>query len=193
MRFTSSYREEIALEDGIRVTLRLIRPDDKPRLLEILEALSEHSRTMRFFAPRRHFDERELRYLTELDCVNHLAVIALCGRASVAVARFVRRAPGESVAEPALVVVDRLQARGLGRILLDRLCAAARERGIDRLEGEVLSENRAMLRLLQRVASPVALAVSRSSDGLTCRLDIGARAPAAWSPALAPASLAALG
>jgi GNAT superfamily N-acetyltransferase len=174
MRFTPDYGEQVVLLDATRLTLRLVRPDDKERLSAILAGMSVRSRTMRFFAPRTTLSDGELRYLTELDGWNHVAILALCGDESVGVGRIVRLGPGGRVAEPALAIVDHLQARGLGRILLDRLAAAARERGIVRLDGEVLPENRAMLRLLRSAPGPLALRVSRSSDGLSCSLDLTA-------------------
>jgi len=182
LQFPADYREEVALVDGTRVSLRLIRPDDKGRLLEILGALSAHSRTMRFFVARSHISEHELRYLTELDFVDHFAILAQRGDESVGVARFVRQKSRAEVAEPALAVIDSLHARGLGRILFGRLVAAARERGIVELEAEVLRRNRAMLRLLVDFGATVPL-LERWSESVTCRLDLaGARSPAAVAP-----------
>jgi GNAT superfamily N-acetyltransferase len=174
MWFTPEYREEIYLDDATRLTLRPVRPDDKWRLREILAGMSVRSRTMRFFVPRTHLSDGELRYLTELDGFDHFAILALRGDETVGVARFVRLGAGQCVAEPALAVVDRLQARGLGRVLLDRLAAAARERGIARLEGEMLTENHAMRHLLARVATRVALRIAPSPEGLSFSLDIAA-------------------
>jgi GNAT superfamily N-acetyltransferase len=179
MQFPADYHEEVVLSDGTRVSLRLIRPDDKARLLEILAALSTHSRTMRFFVARTHINEKELRYLTELDGVDHLALLALRGDESVGVARFVRQKPESDVAEPAIAVVDSLHARGLGRILLARLVAAARERGIERFEGEVLPQNRAMLRLLRGLGASVPPRPSPWAESMTFTLDLATAPPQA--------------
>src|SRR5262249_54631684 len=117
MQFGVDYREEVVLADGSRVTLRRIRPDDKRRLVEILDALSTRSRTMRFFVARMHISEKELRYLTEVDGIDHFTILAMRGAESVGVARFIRQPGGGDVAEPAVTVVDSLQGLGLGRIL----------------------------------------------------------------------------
>jgi hypothetical protein len=63
------------------------------------------------------------------------------------VARFVRLAEPE-VAESAVVVTDRAQGQGLGRLLFQRLVAAAVERGIHRFRAEVLANNEAMRTLI---------------------------------------------
>src|SRR5262245_5775031 len=106
MRFTAHYNEEVVLEDGSAVTMRLVRPDDKERLREILSGLSPRSRRLRFFVARGEYFDWELRYLTELDGFDHVAIIALNGDESLGVARFVRLQPGGRVAEPAFDVVD---------------------------------------------------------------------------------------
>ncbi len=174
MHFTADYREDVVLAEGTTVSLRLVRPDDKPRLSEILAGMSLHSRVMRFFIPRRHLNESELRQLTELDGVDHLALLALLGDESIGVARFVRLAPGSRVAEPALAIVDRFQARGLGRILLARLAAAARERAIERFAAEILPHNRPMLRLLHELDGSVPLGAIPSPHSITCTVDLSA-------------------
>jgi hypothetical protein len=68
----------------------------------------------------------------------------------VGVARFVRLADRPDVAEAAVVVVDELQGRGLGSLLLRALTTAARLRGVAHFRAEVLPENQPMRDLLQR-------------------------------------------
>jgi GNAT superfamily N-acetyltransferase len=58
--------------------------------------------------------------------------------------------PYPSRADFAVVVADRWQGVGIGRQLVSDLLALARAAGFRRMEGDVLSENRPMLQLLQR-------------------------------------------
>src|SRR5262249_44223179 len=91
--FTSDYREDVTLTDGTVCTLRMIRPDDKYRLRAILARMSPRSRMNRFFIARGDYNDHELRYLTEVDGIDHLAIIAVRGAESLGVARFVRTDP----------------------------------------------------------------------------------------------------
>ncbi|HWB75178.1 MAG TPA: GNAT family N-acetyltransferase, partial [Nannocystaceae bacterium] len=50
--------------------------------------------------------------------------------------------------EPAIVVVDGMQGKGLGRILMEHLVEAARERGVKRFRSEFLAINQPMKELL---------------------------------------------
>lgn len=154
--FDELYEEDAVLEDGTPVHLRLVRPDDKALMLAAWERLSPESRYRRFFAAKTALTSEELRYLTELDNVNHVAIGATTERdgqpVALAVARFVRMADRPDVADAAITVVDEAQQKGLGRLLLSRLVGAARERGIEIFSCDVLATNDAMRHLLKSMA-----------------------------------------
>jgi GNAT superfamily N-acetyltransferase len=154
-RFTPEYREETRDKRGQPIVFRLIRPDDKDRLLDGLRRMSPESRFRRFFSHRDRLSQAELRYLTELDHENHVAIgVAALGadgaEDGLGVARFVRIEPHD-VAEAAVAVVDDAQGRGLGRMLFERLVRAANERGVQVFRFEVLAENDAMLGLIEHL------------------------------------------
>jgi RimJ/RimL family protein N-acetyltransferase len=143
----------VALKDGTPVTIRPIRPDDKPLLVDGLGRLSEESRYRRFMSPIHAFTEDQLRYLTEVDYHDHFAWVALHGERpdlGLGVTRYVRLPDRPDVAEVAVTVVDGYQGRGLGTILLAVLARTALANGIHRFHGDVLTVNTPMRRLLRR-------------------------------------------
>jgi GNAT superfamily N-acetyltransferase len=170
--FDEGYQEETVLDDGTPVHLRLVRPEDKPLMLAAWEELSPESRYRRFFAAKSALTTDELRYLTELDNVNHVAMGATTERdgqpIALGVARFVRLTARPAVADAAVTVVDEAQHKGLGRLLLSRLVGAARERGIDTFTCDILATNDAMRHLLKSMAPD---AVERS-DGPTVTIEM---------------------
>lgn len=154
-RFGPEWHEETTLRDGTRVELRLIRPEDKRLLIDGMARMSPESRFFRFFAHRDRLNARELAYLTELDHDRHLAIGAVSRgpdghRIGLGVARFIRLEPPE-VAEAAVTVVDDVQGKGLGRLLFERLVAAAHERGVREFRFDVLAENESMLKLVEHL------------------------------------------
>ena len=129
-RYDESYEETVNLSDGQRIRLRLMRPSDKQMLLEGFEQLSADSRYARFMAPKSTLTERELRYLTEVDGVDHFAMGAIRRHLvskdeGVGSARFVRLTDQPDTAEAAVTVLDDFQGKGLGSIMLQRLIEAA--------------------------------------------------------------------
>jgi len=78
------------------------------------------------------------------------SLVAVVGEEIVGHAIYVRSDSG-SDAEFALVVEDRWQSKGVGKMLLSELAERARHRGVETFSGEVLGENRRVLGLLDAV------------------------------------------
>jgi RimJ/RimL family protein N-acetyltransferase len=140
------------LDGGARVLIRPIEPGDKDRLVTGLSRLSDESIRKRFLAAKPRFSRSELRYLTEVDGVNHIALVAVLADDPdqlVAVARCVRLPDRPATAEMAIVVGDPWQGQGLGRELAQRLADAARAAGIRRFAATMLGDNEAARRLMR--------------------------------------------
>lgn len=144
----------LILRDGTPVRLRPIRPGDKGRLAAALGRLSDESARQRFLAPKARFTRHELAYLTEIDGHDHLAVVATAGpgEAIVGVARCVRSAEDPLTAEFAVVVSDEVQGRGLGTALAREIAGAARAHGIIRFTATALSDNAAVVRVVETIS-----------------------------------------
>jgi RimJ/RimL family protein N-acetyltransferase len=139
------------LDDGTQVRIRAIEPGDKPLLAAGIAQLSAESIRRRFLAAKPSLSRAELRYLTEVDGRDHIALVAVTGEAPeqlVAVARCVRLEPGGDVAEFAIVVGDQLQGHGLGTVLATALADAACQAGIRRFAATTLADNDAVQRLM---------------------------------------------
>ncbi|HEU4411313.1 MAG TPA: GNAT family N-acetyltransferase, partial [Polyangiaceae bacterium] len=187
MRYDRAYREECRLADGTPIALRLLRPDDREGLRRGFAELSPASRYARFFIETPELSEDALDYLTDVDDDYHLAIVAttpsldLKDERGVGVARYVRLAGEPDAAELAVTVLDEMQGRGLGRLLLERLVEAARERHLRRLRAEVLADNGAMARALRRAGAVVR---EDRGDTLVFDLPLGAPAPPPDRPPL---------
>ena len=117
------------LPDGTRILLRPIEAGDKARLSVALGRLSQETIRRRFLAAKPRFSSGELRYLTEVDGHNHIALVAVLAddpETLVGVARCVRLPEHPETAEFAIVVADAFQGRGLGTLLARELATPAR-------------------------------------------------------------------
>ena len=147
---------DLRLHNGTHVVVRPVRSGDKALLAEGVAQLSPHSARMRFLGPKPRLTTRELRYLTEIDFVDHYALVAVWAddpRRMAGVARWVRSVEHHDAAELAILVADELQGQGLGLALGEALADAARARGIARLTGIALTENAAAQRLFAHLSS----------------------------------------
>ena len=153
--------EEHVLSDGRRVTVRPIRPDDAGALRAAFDRLSPESRYRRFLAGMAELSDAQLRYLTNVDGENHVALVAiwqtpdLKEERGVGVARFIRDASNPAVAEAAIVVADEMRRCGLGRILLTQLSRIAWKQGVRKLCGEVQTSNGPMRHILDIIGARV--------------------------------------
>jgi RimJ/RimL family protein N-acetyltransferase len=155
----------VSLRDGTPVRVRLVRADDRDRVLRGVREMSQTTRYLRFFAGTREMSEGQARHLTEIDQVNHVAVCAVeptdSEERGYGIARFVRDARDPRLAEFAVVVIDPMQGRGLGTVLLAALVLRAQAAGVEEFYGHVLTENPVMPRWMERLGATLSL----PSDG----------------------------
>jgi GNAT superfamily N-acetyltransferase len=160
-KYNDAFREVVVLDGAQRIAIRLIKSGDKALLERGFNSLSEESRLRRFMAEKRSLSPQELAYFTEVDQMEHFALgMVLLDESGneaegVAIGRFIRMSGDLGAAEVALTVADAMQGRGLGRLLLERLMAAAIERGIKRFRFECLPYNHGMKHLVSRVCKEV--------------------------------------
>jgi acetate---CoA ligase (ADP-forming) len=150
------YATDALLRDGGSIHIRAIRPDDKQRLLALFERLSSRSVYFRFFQSKQRLTDDELRYFTELDFTQDVALVATLREGQeehiIGVGRYFRiTQDGQPTthAEVAFTVADAHQGRGVGTLLLEHLAALARRQGIDTFEAYVLGENNRMLEVFE--------------------------------------------
>jgi RimJ/RimL family protein N-acetyltransferase len=184
MRIDASYSPVHRLSDGTEVRLRLLHPSDRDKLAAGFRRLSPQSRYRRFFSPMPRLSDRLLRHLTETDDWNHLAIFAEPASQnageSIGVARFVRLEDAPDTAEASVAVIDAMQRRGLGRLLLTTLVQAARERGIRKFRATVLPDNEPVKQLLRSL-----------DDHSTARIEDGLRVYELALPEPSPEALSA--
>lgn len=142
------------LRDETPLLVRPIGPDDKQLLVRGLSELSPASVQRRFLAPKPRFTRSELRYLTEVDGRDHVALVAVDPadpERLVGVARWVRLHEDAEAAEVAIVVGDDWQGRGVGSLLAEAVAEEARLRGIRRFTATMQSDNLPAHRLMARL------------------------------------------
>lgn len=153
--------------DGTQLYVRHIKPSDKEMLAAAWLQLSLRSQYRRFLTPKPYLTKGDLRYLTEIDGHDHVALVALRRDDPshfVAVARYVRLKDDLETAEVAVTVADHMQGKKIGKQLGVLLADEARGRGIRRFTAALLADNRPALRLMATMTNRL---VSRIDHGVT--------------------------
>jgi GNAT superfamily N-acetyltransferase len=144
----------IALLDGYGVGIRAVSLGDGKLLRRMFSRLSRESIYWRFHMPYPSVPEWAVALFTGVDEPQGKYLVAVAGNEIVGHAMYARSEDGRS-AEIGILVEDEWQCRGIGKLLLSRLTAAARRRRIEAFTGVVIGENRPMMRLVTAVFTGV--------------------------------------
>lgn len=144
--------EELVLACGERVLVRPIRPEDEATHRRLFARLRPEDVRFRFFHMIRELPESEMARYTQIDYEREMAFIAIdpVSREELGVVRAATHPSGET-ADFAIIVAPDATGRGLGGALLAKLVRYLRGRGVASLTGRVLSGNRRMLDLAERL------------------------------------------
>jgi len=143
--YPKEWERELRLNDGTTVRARPVRPEDEPMFHQFLKRVTTADLRLRFFAPIKELSHAFVARLTQLDYGRAIAFVALDERGGMlGVVRLHADANYEN-GEYAILVRSDLKGRGLGWALMQLIIDYARQEGLKRIEGQVLSENTVML------------------------------------------------
>ena len=139
------------LNDGTDIVIRPIRPEDAEIEQEFIRGLSAESKYFRFMNSIHELSLEMLVRFTQIDYHNEMALVAINpgvnGEEEIGVARYMTN-PDKKTCEFAIVVSDKWQGKGIARLLMQKLIDIARNRGLEKMEGQVLANNYRMLELM---------------------------------------------
>ena len=142
---------------GANYRIRPIKPADIALYPDFLAKVSPGDVRLRFLAPRKGFSDEMLKRLTQLDYDRDIAFVALAeDSGKLAGVGRLSCDPDRTRGEYALLVRTDLQGHGIGWQLLQQILAYARAEKISRIEGIVLEENMAMLKMCREFDFTVA-------------------------------------
>jgi len=149
---------DVLLRDGRAVRIRAFTAADEAEILQAFDRLGAEARYKRFMRPVREANLDSLHRGFETLARSGLGIAATVpaddGIDFVGTAIYIVAPDGQSC-EFAMTVVDAWAGAGLGRVLLETLVEAAAANGERVMEGFVLAENAAMLRLAARLGFEV--------------------------------------
>ncbi len=147
-------KHTIQLANGIKITIRPIRPQDQAAIIEMHQRLSPDSLYYRYLRPHRPTPE-EIMQLCQLASGQGVAFVASLKDSPqkiIGLGYYVilNNAPYSGVAEPAILVEDEFQGQGVGRAIFDHLTRHALARQIQTFDLEIHPANYRMLQLVYR-------------------------------------------
>ena len=154
-RLLTAHRDgNVVLRDGSTVRIRVMHRADEPRLLALLQSLSDESRWLRFYSSASGSAlAAEAHREANLD--HTFGLLAFSGPEERVVGHAFYVVVEEDRAEVAFAIANDFQGRGLGSILLGQLAEVAAASGIQVFEAEVVAANHAMLHVFRASGFPI--------------------------------------
>jgi acetyltransferase len=160
--YPTQYLGTWKIKDGSKVTIRPIRPEDEPELVNFHAGLSERSVYLRYFSPLK-LQQRVAHSRLVRICFNdydrEIALVAETkasnGKSEVVAVARLSKLHGNNSAEFAVVVMDKYQNKGLGAELTKRLVQIAKNEKLEHLVAYTLRENKDMQRMCKKLGFQV--------------------------------------
>jgi RimJ/RimL family protein N-acetyltransferase len=147
------WHEEMRLANGRDVLIRPIRPDDAVTLRAGFELLKPDEIRQRFLYAMKELSQEMARKLTRPNPKTEFALVVAeplpPGEALIGGVARAAITEGTRDAEFAILVSHYVSGMGLGRHLMRRLVRWARGKKLERIYGDVMESNHAMLALVQ--------------------------------------------
>lgn len=155
---TGQYPEEFEIyrttKGSIEILLRPVKLTDEPLLKAFFHALSDRTIYKRFAFSRTDMPHERLQEFVVIDYSKEMVILAIVVQGVreevVGVGQYAID-NATNMADPAIVVRDDFQNRGVGRAILEYLTELAQKHGILGFDGEVLFDNQALIYLLEKM------------------------------------------
>lgn len=149
--YPAALEQALPLPDGRRLLVRPVRPEDEPGLQALFRRLTPQEIRLRFFAPKQELTHSVAARMSQIDYHREMGLVvtdAGDGGTIHGAVHLSGDGDGER-AEFAIMVAHDMAGLGLGPLLMRRIIDHGRSRGLRAIIGEVLAENRPMLRLCE--------------------------------------------
>ena len=142
------------LTDGTDIVIRPIRPEDAGIEQQFIRKLSSRAKYFRFMQSITELSPQMLARFTQIDYSREMALIAVVyvdgKETEIGVARYITN-PDAKSCEFAIVIADDWQRQGIAQRLMQLLIKTARSHALQVMEGNVLSNNHEMLKLVAKL------------------------------------------
>jgi acetyltransferase len=176
--YPSQHVARWTMKSGSDVTIRPIRPEDEPEMINFHQRLSDRTVYLRYFQPLKLTQRTAHERLTRICFIDYDREMALVAQLEkpeggcdiIGVGRL-SKLHGKPEAEIAVLVRDDYQHQGLGTELVRRLMVIAKEEKLECVHSTMLGINREMRAICNRLG--FALNVELEEDLVDARAKLG--------------------
>ncbi len=164
------YPQEVAtartFKDGLKVRFRAIRPSDEEQMRRLFYRFSEESVYYRYFSPIKTMPHRKMQSYVNVDYRRTLSIVGTVSEPHddyvIAEGRYACLGDCR-YGDVAFVVDEEFQGKGIASFLFSYLMKIGKERGLDGFTADVITSNKAMMKVFERSPHPIQARVEAGS------------------------------
>lgn len=145
-------------KNDLQVRFRAIKPSDEEQMRRLFYRFSDKAIYYRYFSPIKTMPHAKMQAYVNVDYRDVVSVVGLVGEPGnqtiMAEAR-IAKYPNKPFVDIAFVVDEEYQGHGIATFLFQMLTRLAKERGAVKMTADVLSSNRAMLKVFEKGEYPL--------------------------------------
>jgi len=145
-------------KDDLKVRFRAIKPSDEEQMRRLFYRFSDKAIYYRYFSPIKTMPHAKMQAYVNVDYRDVISVVGVVGEAGnqtlIAEAR-IAKYPNNPFFDIAFVVDEDYQGHGIATFLFQMLTQLAKERGAVKMTADVLSSNRAMIKVFEKGEYPL--------------------------------------
>ncbi len=152
------YPEKIAtthkFSDGMKVSFRAIKPSDEEAMRRLFYRFSDDTVFYRYFSPIKTMPHSKMQEYVNVDYRRNMSIVGVteeAGREEIIAEGRYSRHQDNSLADTAFVVDEKFVGRGIASFILEMLIKYSGEQGITGFSADVLCDNKAMLKVYEKL------------------------------------------
>jgi GNAT superfamily N-acetyltransferase len=145
-------------KEDISVHFRVIKPSDEEDMRNLFYRFSDRAVYYRYFSPIKTMPHTAMQEYVNVDYRHIMSIVGIIkesGIESIIAEGRYALSKDSPYADVAFIVDEKFQGSGIGSFLLETLIKIARKRGIEGFTADVLTENKPMLKVFEKVPFPM--------------------------------------
>ena len=151
--YPSEISTQHTFKGDIKVRIRAIKPSDEEEMRRLFYRFSDEAVYYRYFSPIKTMPHAKMQEYVNVDFSQIMSIVGVVGEPGhghiIAEARFVKL-QDRPFADVAFVVDEQYQGIGMATYLYKMLIRLARDRGIQGFTADVLTSNKAMMKVFEK-------------------------------------------
>ncbi len=155
---------------GLKVCFRPIKPSDEDLMRDLFYRFSDQSVYSRYFTSIKTMPHKKMQEYVNVNyhlIMSIVGIIEVSGTEKIIAEARYARTKQDTFADTAFIVDEDYHGKGIASYLFELLIRTAREEGIQGFTADVLSTNKAMLKVYEKSPFPVQTVLSRGVYELT--------------------------